>query len=132
VILAQVGRGSCAAALASLLLLVAACGGDGGATRGPVGSASLGPALSGSPIPVISPVVGQLVKLESEGLTRVAGFSLRTDDGTELEFRIGILENGAEFPPGHLAEHMALGTPIRAFFRLEGGDRVVYRLDDAE
>ncbi len=131
---ARPGRESRAVGLAPLLLLLlgAACGGGGEATGRPVGSESPGPALSGSPIPVGSPVVGQLVKLESEGLTRVQGFSLRTDDGAELEFRLGILENGAEFPPGHLAEHMALGTPIRVFFRLESSERVVYRLEDAE
>ena len=118
------------AALVSLLL--AGCGGAADAGPGASGATSPGPAISGSPNPPAPPVVGQLVKLESEGLTRVRGFSLRTDDGAELEFRLGILENGAEFPPGHLAEHMALGTPIRVFFRLEGDERVVYKLEDAE
>lgn len=129
--LVRPARGPRAVALASLLLLVAACSGAADATAGPTGSASLEPALSGSPIALGSPVVGQLVRIDSSGLTKVAGFRLRTGDGTELDLRIGVLENGAEFPPGHLAEHMALGTPIRAFFRLEGGERVVYRLEDA-
>ncbi len=114
-----------------LAVVLAACGGTTDPTPGPVGSASLGPALSGSPVTVVSPVVGQLVKLDSAGLTKVTGFRLRTDDGKELDFRIGILDNGAAFPPGHLAEHMALGTPVRVFFRDEGGARVVYRLEDA-
>jgi hypothetical protein len=117
--------------LAPLLVLVAACSGAGDRTPGPAVSATPTPALSSSPVTVASPVVGQLVRLDSSGLTKVAGFRLRTDDGAELEFRIGILDNGAEFPPGHLAEHMALGTPIRVFFRDEGGERVVYRLEDA-
>ena len=43
---------------------------------------------------------------------------------------IGILENGAQFPPGHLAEHMANASPVRVFFRDEGGQLVVYRLED--
>lgn len=117
--------------LAPLLVLVAACGGAGDRTPGPVTSTAPAPALSSRPVTVASPVVGQLVRLDSSGLAKVTGFRLRTDDGTELELRIGILENGAEFPPGHLAEHMALGTPIRVFFRDEGGERVVYRLEDA-
>jgi hypothetical protein len=83
-------------------------------------------------VAVASPVVGLLTDIDSEGLTRVTGFRLRTDDGTELQFRLGILDNGVEFPPGHLAEHMATTTKVRVFFRDEGGERVVYRLEDAE
>jgi hypothetical protein len=134
--LGRPGRGPRAVALASLLLLVVACGGAADATvdatAGHPGSASPEPVLRASPIALSSPVVGQLVRIDSSGLPKVAGFRLRTGDGTELDFRIGVLENGAEFPPGHLTEHMALGTPIRVFFRLEGGEPVVYRLEDAE
>ncbi len=121
-----------AGVVALLSLLLAACGGAADAGLGDAGPASDGPAISNSPIAVVSPVVGRLVRLDSEGLTRVTGFRLRLADGTELEFRIGILENGDEFPPGHLAGHMALGTAIRVFFRAEGGERAVYRLEDAE
>ena len=89
---------------------------------------------SGAPASVVvtSPVVGLLTGIDAEGLTRVTGFRLRTDDGAEIPFRIGVLENGADFPPGHLAEHMATTTKVRVFFREEGGERVVYRLEDAE
>jgi hypothetical protein len=40
------------------------------------------------------------------------------------------LENPTEFPPGHLAEHLASSEPIRAYFREADGKRVVYRLED--
>ena len=129
---ASASAGWRAGVVALVSLLLAACGGAADVAPGASGTPSPGPAISGGPIALASPVAGQLVKLESEGLTRVRGFSLRTDDGAELEFRLGILENGAEFPPGHLGEHMALGAPIRVFFRLEGNERVVYRLEDAE
>jgi hypothetical protein len=94
--------------------------------------------LAGSPVAgspaadagLTSPVVGLLTKLDSEGLTKVTGFRLRLDDGREIEFRIGLLENGAQFPPGHLAEHMATSSPVKAWFRDEGGAHVVYRLED--
>lgn len=79
----------------------------------------------------MSPVIGVLVHIEAVGLTDVKGFTLRFSDGTEAVFRIGILENGAQFPPGHLAEHMASSSPVQAFFRLEGPDLVVYRIEDA-
>jgi hypothetical protein len=81
---------------------------------------------------VASPVTGILVKIDSLGLTKVRGFTLRTDGGAEIPFTIGTLENGAEFPPGHLAEHMATSSPVRVFFREEGGEPVVYRIEDAE
>jgi hypothetical protein len=75
---------------------------------------------------------GVVVGIDSEGLTRVNGFRLRSLDGTETTFTIGILENGVEFPPGHLAEHMSTLSPVRAYFRDEGGSLVVYRIEDAE
>jgi hypothetical protein len=87
---------------------------------------------SGAPVELPDPVTGAVIRLDAEGLTRVTGFRLRTDDGTEQDFRIGVLENGAQFPPGHLAEHMATSTRIRVYYREEAGERVVFRLEDAE
>ena len=81
---------------------------------------------------VASPVTGVLVKIDSHGLTKVRGFTLRTDAAAEIPFTIGTLENGAEFPPGHLAEHMSTSSPVHVFFRDEGGTLVVYRIEDAE
>jgi hypothetical protein len=76
--------------------------------------------------------VGIVTSIDSEGLTAVRGFTLRTPDGTDLPFTIGVLENGDEFPPGHLAEHQALASPIRVWYRTDGGERVAFRLEDAE
>ena len=53
---------------------------------------------------------------ESEGLDRVNGFDLRTIDQRTLAFTIGDLENGAEFPPGHLVEHQATAQPVRVWY----------------
>lgn len=86
----------------------------------------------GSPATLASPVTGVLVKIDSQGLTKVRGFTLRTDAGVEVSFTIGTLENGAEFPPGHLSEHMSTSSPVRVFFRDEAGTPVVYRIEDAE
>ena len=80
---------------------------------------------------VVSPVDGVVIKVDATGLTDVRGFTLRRSDGLAFDFTIGRLENGAEFPPGHLAEHMASSSPVRVFFHLEGGLRVVTRLEDA-
>ena len=92
-------------------------------------SATFGPA-TGEPEPLASPVVGRLIDIDAEGLTSVRAFTLRTDNGTEIQFEIGVLENGAAFPPGHLAEHMANASPVKVFFREENGSLVVYRLED--
>ena len=76
--------------------------------------------------------VGIVSSINSEGLTNVRGFTLLMPDGRELEFAIGRLENGAAFPPGHLAEHQALASPIRVWYRTEGDALVAFRLEDAE
>jgi len=77
-------------------------------------------------------VVGIVTSVDAGGLTEVRGFDLRTDDGRDLTFRVGALENGAEFPPSHLAEHLAFATRIRVWYRTEGEEPVAFRLEDAE
>jgi hypothetical protein len=76
-------------------------------------------------------MVGVVVGVDAAGLTDVRGFTLRTNDGTTVVFKIGNLENGAEFPPGHLVEHQATAQPVRVWFRTEGGARVAVRIEDA-
>lgn len=85
---------------------------------------------SGGP-PGSETIVGVIVRVESEGLDRVTGFDLRTIDQGTMGFRIGVLENGAQFPPGHLVEHQASAVPIKVWYVTEGGDRVAVRLEDA-
>jgi len=86
----------------------------------------------GTPESVDAPFMdGVIVGIESEGLDRVRGFSLRTGDGSTEAFTIGVLENGAAFPPGHLAEHQATAQRVRVWYRVEGGTRVAIRLEDA-
>ena len=75
--------------------------------------------------------VGVIVGVKAEGLDRVSGFTLRTTDQGTLVFAIGGLENGAEFPPGHLVEHQATAQLVRVWYRTEAGVRVAIRLEDA-
>ena len=131
---ARHGAATLAVAIA-LAMAVGSCAPSATSTPGPVGSGSIGSPLAETPgaddpVPA-SPVTGILVKIDASGLADVKGFTLRTADGRELAFRIGVLENGAVFPPGHLAEHLATSAAVRVFFRAEGGDLVVYRLEDA-
>ena len=81
--------------------------------------------------PDATTMVGVIVGVEAGGLTDVRGFTLRTADGTTVAFTIGDLENGAEFPPGHLVEHQATAQRVRVWYRVDGDARVAIRLEDA-
>jgi hypothetical protein len=76
-------------------------------------------------------VVGVIVAVDATSLTQVHGFTLRTPGGATIAFTIGQLENGDEFPPGHLVEHQANAQPVRVWYRVEGSARVAIRLEDA-
>ena len=114
-------RGWAVTLAAVLALSTAACGSAPGPSAIP----------TAPPADLVSPVVGVLTHIEATGLTQVTGFTLRLDDGREIGFRIGLLENGNVFPPGHLAEHLQALSPVRVFFRLDANALVVYRLEDA-
>jgi hypothetical protein len=134
------GSGGPRLAVAVVLLagLAAACSPAASQTPGPLPTSTLLPPSSatsgpsaGDVIPA-SPVVGVLTDVDSEGLDKVTGFTLRTNEGRSLEFTIGELENPTEFPPGHLSEHLATGSPVRVFFELQGTSLVAYRLADGD
>ncbi len=123
------------AALTVVAILAVACS---GAAETPPSAAftiapasSLEPGASATAIVPESPIAGVVISVDSQGLDKVHGFKLRAIGGEELTFVIGTLENGDEFPPGHLAEHMAAAAPVLVYFRVENGELVVYRLEDA-
>ena len=74
---------------------------------------------------------GLVTAVDATSLTNVRGFTIRTDDGRTVVFRIGALENPAQFAPGHLLEHRATGVKIVVTYHQENGDLVAIRLDDA-
>ena len=115
-----------AIALAALAILALAGCGYGDAAPSHDHAAS-----PGSPSALTSPVEGVPIDIEAEGFTDVTAFTIRTDDGAQVRFLLGPLENATEFPPTHLAEHLAGSTRIVVYFRPEGGDEVAYRLEDA-
>jgi hypothetical protein len=78
-----------------------------------------------------SPVVGVVVAIDQVSLTQVKSFDVRMTDGKAVRLKVGALDNATEFSLSHLATHMATGVPIRAFYRLENGEPVVYHLEDA-
>lgn len=90
---------------------------------------------SGSPSTTASPgtaeMTGVVVAVDSAGLGNVRAFTLRRPGGEQVEFDLRALENGAQFPPGHLAEHQATAAPVRVWYRMDGADRLAIRLEDA-
>ena len=77
-------------------------------------------------------VVGVVVQVQSEGLTHVKSFALRIDSDTDMLFVLDQLQNGAKFAPGHLVEHQASSTPLRVWFRTDGGINYALWLEDTE
>ncbi len=73
---------------------------------------------------------GVVVAVDAVSLTDVRGFTIRTADGRTVVFRVGRLENGAAFPPGHLAEHAATATQVVVTYRTEDGALVAVRIED--
>ena len=74
---------------------------------------------------------GLVVDVDAASLTDVRAFTLRTSGGRETTYRVGVLENGTEFPPSHLSEHLATGQPVKVWYREADGERVAYRIEDA-
>jgi hypothetical protein len=133
---ALAGRARIAAVVLSIAFFVAACS-SGVAETPPTGGFTPAPASSDAPgasasaaLPE-SPVAGVVTSVDAVALDQVRGFTLTSAAGQTLTFKIGTLENGDEFPPGHLKEHMASSTPILVYFRQENGALVAYRLEDA-
>ena len=69
--------------------------------------------------------------VDSRSLTDVDAFTIRTAEGRTIDFAVGVLENRAEFPPGHLVEHIASGEPVVVTYRDEGGSPTAIRIVDA-
>ncbi len=74
---------------------------------------------------------GIVVAVRATSLSNVEAFSIRTTDGQTVDFTIGTLENGAAFPPGHLAEHKVSLVPVRVTFVERDGAHVALRIEDA-
>ena len=74
---------------------------------------------------------GIVVAVQASSLSSIQGFSIRTQDGRTVNFRVGAIENAAQFPPGHLAEHKVTLVPIRVTYVDETGGPVAVRLEDA-
>jgi len=74
-----------------------------------------------------------LLAVESPSIQRVERFTLRTDDGQELDFSAASdFNSGANhaFTPGHMRQHMALADPVTITYREENGQLVALNATD--
>ncbi len=75
---------------------------------------------------------GLVVAVDQASLTDIRSFTLRTETGEMLTFRIGALDlSSGAFPANHLREHMATAAAVAVAYIDEGGERVAVRLVDA-
>jgi hypothetical protein len=121
--------------LLALVAVIAVTGGaalifGGGGPPGPGGPGPAGGSGSAGPSGTTA-LVGAIVAVDARALGDVRGFTLRRAGGALLDFDLARLENGVEFPPGHLAEHQATAEPVRVWYLDEGGVRYAIRLEDA-
>jgi hypothetical protein len=78
-------------------------------------------------------VHGVLLAVDSPSLQKVDSFTLRTDDGQELNFTAASNFNqGAShaMTPGHMRQHMALAEPMTITYREESGRLVALDATD--
>jgi hypothetical protein len=76
---------------------------------------------------------GVLLSVESPSLQKVDRFTLRTDDGQELDFVAAPdFNQGAAhlMTPGHMRQHMALAEPMTVTYREEGSQLVALNAID--
>jgi hypothetical protein len=75
---------------------------------------------------------GLVVSVEPAGPAEIAGFTLRTEDGETLIFRIDELDTSSGgFDALHLNDHFMTGQPVAVAYRAEGGSNVAVRIVDA-
>ena len=78
-----------------------------------------------------SPVEGVVVRIDQASLGVVNEVDVLMVNGKTVTLAMGPLENAQQFSPSHLSQHMATALPILAYYRLQDGRPVIYRLEDA-
>lgn len=82
--------------------------------------------------PATKSAAGIVVAVDQASLVDVRSFSLRTEAGEVLMFRVGGLDlSSGGFPANHLREHMATAAAVAVAYTDEGGERIAVRLVDA-
>jgi hypothetical protein len=90
--------------------------------------------LVGCSAPQTQSVRGVLLDVVSPSIQQVDSFSLRTDDGRELDFVTAPDFNkgvSRVMTPGHMRQHMALADPVVVTYREESGKLIALSATDA-
>ena len=86
-----------------------------------------------APPPQTKTAHGVLLSVDSPSLQRVDRFTLRTDDGQELDFVAAPDFNQGSahaMSPGHMRQHMALAETMTVTYREDGGRLVALNATD--
>lgn len=82
--------------------------------------------------PATKSAAGIVVAVDQASLTDIRSFTLRTETGDMLTFRVGALDTSSgAFPANHLREHMATVVAVAVAYTEEDGALVAARLVDA-
>ena len=82
--------------------------------------------------PATKSAAGIVVAVDQASLTDVRSFTLRTETGETLTFRVGALDlSSGAFPANHLREHMATASAVAVAYTEADAERIAVRLVDA-
>ena len=82
--------------------------------------------------PATQSAAGIVVAVDQASLTDIRSFTMRTETGEMLTFRIGALDlSSGAFPANHLREHMATASAVAVAYTDEDSEHVAVRLVDA-
>ncbi|CAN5770996.1 hypothetical protein BH24CHL5_BH24CHL5_11470 [soil metagenome] len=115
-------RASLLGLIAALVVLAAACT-----------PPAAGPLCAvGGLITECGAATGIVIAVDGPGAAQVERFSLRTDQGEQIEFSVGRLDlREGGLPAPHLREHLVSGVPITVEYKIDDGRHVALRYVDA-
>ena len=73
---------------------------------------------------------GIVIAATGPDVASVTDFTLRTYDGQELHFKVGVLDVNNGLPAPHLREHLVSGLPIFVTYHVDNGVNVATRYVD--
>ena len=75
---------------------------------------------------------GVVISADGPDASHVDHFTLRSNDGQVVEFKVGTLDlAGGGLPAPHLREHLVSGIPITVTYARQGGENVASHYIDA-
>lgn len=72
-----------------------------------------------------------MVAVDGNSIGSVDQVTIRSSDGTTMQFNVERLDVNTGLPAVHLREHLASGVPVVIEYVVEGGGNVALRYNDA-